>query len=226
MKRWFTLSALFLVASVVTGGDLATFQNLGFSPSGDVFAFGQYGVTGESSSPFAEIYVVDVAGNRFLAGGTFELRSEAPLPLGQDGRGALFALLSEAHALISRERVDHLQTGRPIYILVDGETPPERLSFRDFVAGVRYDVRLEQRNRPAGDSVEAAFSIDLTLIREDATQTVTIGLPSFFRENVESYQITQIIAGPENGAVVFVVEMRSPDGSIRYMVETASVTAP
>ena len=226
MRRWFTLSALFFVASVAVGGDLATFENLGFSPSGDVFVFGQYGVTGDQSAPFAEIYAVDVAGNRFLAGGTFSFSSDAPLSLGQDGRGALYALLGDARRTIERENVDHLQTGRPVYILVDGETPPERLSFRDFVAETRYDVRLTQQSRAAGESTEAAFSIDLTLTRGDAVQTLTIGRPGLFRDDVESYRITQIIAGPRNQSVVFVVEKRSADGSVRYMVETASIGAP
>ena len=225
MKRWFTLVALLsLLTGATFGGDIATFENLGFSESADVFVFGQYGVTGDQSSPFAEIYFVDVAGNRFLSDGTFDYSSTQPLSLGQDGRGALYRLMRQADAVFAREQVNHLATGRPVYILVDGEEPPARLSFRDFNADVRYNVHLIQEQRGEGETVSAAFSIELTITRpDDSVQTATIGRPNYFREGIASYRITQILVGPDEASIVFVVEKRHPDGTIRYMVETASL---
>ena len=224
MRRWFTLSLLLIAATAaVSAGDLATFQNLGFSPDGRSFAFAQYGVQGEESSPFAEIYVVDVHANVFVANGRFELRSDAPLELGQDGRGALFALLADAQGTFDSRSIEHLRTGRPIFIQVDGEAAPEQLTFRDFTTQTRYEIGLTQESRPSGDDTEAAFSIQARVIRGDAVQTIEIGRPSLFREDVASYRITQILSGPGDSAIVIVVEKRSPDGSIRYMVETASV---
>ena len=200
------------------------FENLGFSESGDVFVFGQYGVAGDRSQPFAEIYAVDVAGNRFLSDGVFELRSDAPLALGQDGRGALYRLLGRSRPVLDRERVDHLATGRPVYILVDGEEPRSRLTFRDFDADVRYDVRLDQEARGSGESVSAAFSVSVTITRaDDSVRTLSIGRPSYYRDGVASYRITQVLVGPDEESIVIVVEKRAPDGSIRYMVETAAL---
>ncbi|MFW6292017.1 MAG: DUF2259 domain-containing protein [Spirochaetota bacterium] len=225
MRRWFTLIALIgLVTATAAGGDIATFENLGFSEDSGVFVFGQYGVTGEESKPFAEIYVVDVAGNRFVSNGVFELESDRLLSLGQDGRGALYTLLGTAGATLEAQRVDHLSTGRPVYILVDGEEPRDRLTFRDFNSDIRYDVRLEQEHRGAGDDVSAAFSIELTLTYEDGrVRSLTIGRPGYYREGVDRYRITQMLVGPDEASVIVVVERRSPDGSIRYMVETASL---
>ncbi|MFW5744458.1 MAG: DUF2259 domain-containing protein [Spirochaetota bacterium] len=225
MRRWFTLIALVtLVAGAASGGDIAVFENLGFSESGDVFVFGQYGVAGDRSQPFAEIYAVDVAGNRFLSDGVFELRSDAPLALGQDGRGALYRLLGRAQPVLDRERVDHLATGRPVYILVDGEEPRSRLTFRDFDADVRYDLRLEQETRGSGESVSAAFGVSVTITRaDDSVRTMSIGRPSHYRDGVASYRITQVLVGPDEESIVIVVEKRAPDGSIRYMVETAAL---
>lgn len=225
MRRWFTLiSLLILIASIAGAGDIATFENLGFSESGDVFVFGQYGVEGDLSQPFAEIYVVDVAGNRFVADGVFEYASSRALSLGQDGRGALYGLLREANALLERRSVDHLSTGRPVYILVDGDEPRSRLTFRDFNANTRYDVRLTQESRGSGDSVSASFSIELTVTySDDRTRSLAIGRPGYFRDDVASYRITQILVGPDETSVIFVVEKRSPDGSVRYMVETANL---
>jgi predicted secreted protein len=63
--------AFFLAAAAVAAyaGDAAVFQNLGFSPEGKYFMFAQYGVSEGSSLPYAEIYTVDVARNRFVPGG-------------------------------------------------------------------------------------------------------------------------------------------------------------
>jgi predicted secreted protein len=200
------------------------FENLGFNDSADVFVFGQYGVKGDQAQPYAEIYAVDVAGNRFLSGGTFSLSSDEPLTLGQDGRGALYTLLADARPLLEREEVDHLATGRPIYILVDGEEPRSRLTFRDFQADRRYDVRLMQEARGSDDDVSAAFHIEVSItLPDDSVRTLTVGRPSYFRDGVASYRITQILTGPDETSLVFVVERRSPDGSIRYMVETTAL---
>ncbi len=223
MRRWFTLALLLVVTGVAIGGDIATFENLGFSRTADTFVFAQYGVGGAAGNPYAEIYVVDVPGNVFVSNGIFRLTSDAPLTLGQDGRGALYTVLGRARTLIASRDVDHLTTGRPVYILVDGDEPRERLAFRDFHADARYEVRLSQQRRGEGDGVSAAFHIDLTITRADDTvRTMRIGRPSLFRDGVTSYRITQIVVGPDEASVVFVVERRSPDGSVRYMVETAA----
>ena len=225
MRRWFTLIALVgLVTGTAVGGDIATFENLGFSEGHGVLVFGQYGVGGDESRPFAEIYVVDVAGNRFVSGGVFSFTSSEPIALGQDGRGALYTLLAQARAVLTERRVDHLSTGRPVYVLVDGDEPRDRLTFRDFNTGRRYDVRLVQERRGEGDETSAAFHVRLAITgADDAVQTLTIGRPAYFRSGVASYRITQILSGPDERSVVIVVEMRTPDGSIRYMVETAAL---
>ena len=220
MRSLLTPLLLLLVVGLGFAGDVATFENLGFNDGGRVFVFGQYGLRAEAAAPYAEIFAVDVPGNRFLANGVFTITSEAPLSLGQDGRGAFYAALIRAQPLLSREGVDHLQTGRPIYFLADRNASPERLGFRDFNTQSRYDIVLRQSNRGSGDTVSAEFHIEMTRTVNSATRTYTIGRPGFFRDGVESYRITQVIVGPDEASIVIVVERRSPDGSIRYMVET------
>lgn len=223
MTRRLTLMLLFaLCASVVMGGDIATFENLGFNAAGSVFVFGQYGLQADSAHPFAEIFAVDVASNSFLPNGQWSIESTKPLSLGQDGRGAFYSILGNAQSLLSSRGVDHLATGRPIYILVDGNTPKARLSFRDFNTNTRYEIQLIQGSRGSGESVSASFSIELRLTKaDDSVQTITLGRPGYFREGVQDYRITQVLVGPDEDTVVVVVEKRGPDGSIRYMVETS-----
>ena len=231
MIRRFALVLLFIsVTMLAAGGDIAMFENLGFSRDARIFLFGQYGIDTENGMPYAEVYAVDVLSNSFVAGGV--LTSEellptdesVPLSLGQDGRGAMFHLVGEARDLIQRYGVDHLSNGRPIYILVDGDEPKERLAFRDFNTNTRYDFVLYQEQRGADDSVEASFHIEFTVtFDDDRSRTVTVGRPGYFRPDVTQYRITQVLLSPDENSVVVVVEKRSADGSIRYMVETARI---
>ena len=220
-RRFALVLLLILTGAAAFGGDIATFVNLGFSDDSNVFLFGQYGIDSASAEAFAEIYAVDVPRNQFVTNGVFDLTRSEPLPLGQDGRGALYALLGEAQAIVTAHGVDHLQTGRPVYILVDGLVPKAHLAFRDFNTNTRYDVTLSQEARGSGEEVSASFYIDLTLTySDDSSRTVRIGRPGYFREGVRSYQITQILVSPDEGSAIFVVEKIRHDGSIRYMVET------
>jgi predicted secreted protein len=198
------------------------FENLGFSTDGRVFLFGQYGVEEEGGTTYADLYAVDVDANDFVAGGEFSLRDDRPLTLGQNGQGALFTLVGRARTLAESYDVDHLETGRPIYILVDGDEPRARISFRDFNSSIRYELELIQSARGADDDSEASFHIQLTLTYpDDRVRTKTLGLPGYYRPGVAGYRITQVLLNPPEDALVVVVEKRAPDGSTRYMVETA-----
>ncbi len=231
MIRRFTLALLFIfVAMLAAGGDIAMFENLGFSRDARVFLFGQYGIDAESSMPYADVYAVDLSSNSFVPGGVLlsdELLGTddaVPLSLGQDGRGAMFRLIGEAGELIQRYDVNHLSNGRPIYIFVDGDEPKERIAFRDFNTDTRYSFVLYQEQRGAEDSLEASFHIEFTVTYEDdRSKTVTVGRPGYFRPKVAQYRITQVLLSPDEDFIVIVVEKQSADGSIRYMVETARI---
>ncbi len=226
-KKWVTTACVFLIASAAFAGDVAQFVNLGFSEDSDIFMFGQYGILDESSRPYAEIYLVDVPGNDFLRNGVHRRVFETPVSLGHDGSAALHRLVREQAALIGDHRVDHLNQGRLVYVLIDGATPASSLSFRDFQRDVRYDIELRQNARGSGTDVSAAFHIELRVDHGDGrVKTRRIGLPGFYREGVESYLIRQVLLSPDESGIVFVVEMRRPTENgraVRYMVETASL---
>lgn len=224
MVRRFAIALLFLsVALIAAAGDIAMFENLGFSGDSRVFLFGQYGIDAADSAPFAELYAVDVPSNSFVPDGVFtSKRSGAPVSLGQDGRGSLFGLIGEAQDLVAKYDVDHLNNGRPIYILVDGEAPKDRIEFRDFNTNTRYAFALSQDQRTRDDSVEASFYIKLTVTyADDRSRTVTIGREGYYRPDVSAYRITQVLLSPDESSIVVVVEKLHADGSVRYMVETA-----
>jgi len=209
----------------VSADDVAVFTNLGFSRNSQVFMFGQYGI--QTGKPFAEIYTVDVERNSFVANGNFSESFTAPLSPGQSGIAAMYTLLPQAQNIIRTRVISHFTQGRLIYLLVNGQEPRERLSFRDFETGNRYTVSLVQERRGAEAAVEAAFHIDLEVEFANGTRdTFRVGRPGYFRAGVDRYRVSRILLSPDEKSLVFVVEKtvrNAGNTGIRSMVETVRI---
>jgi predicted secreted protein len=217
------LAALILPFGVFAG-DVATFQDLGFSPDARVYVFAQFGVDEQSSLPYAELFAVEVATNRFVPEGVRRATYENPVEPGDSGIGALFNLVGNAQELLKRHRVDHTRTGRLVYILLNGAEPKHDLEFRDFETGLRYRITLIQANRGSGANVEAVFHLQVTIeTAKGDTATYTVGLPDYWRRGVKQYRIKQVTLAPDKRSLVFVIQREELDkngDNIRYMVET------
>ncbi|MCF7929657.1 MAG: DUF2259 domain-containing protein, partial [Spirochaetales bacterium] len=158
-------------------GDIASFVNLGFSRDGNYFLFGQYGVGDSDGKPYAELYTVDVSKNSFASSGVKKETYSIPVETGQEGSGALYTLLRESSPMIERYRVNHLLTGRPVYLLTNGEEPKSRIEFRDFPTDTSYTVTLVQDSKGKENNPSAAFHLQLRLNRLGKVRTYTIGRP-------------------------------------------------
>jgi predicted secreted protein len=231
-----SLLLIFLLFSCViasNAGDICTFVNLGFSPDSKNFMFGTYGVHSKENLPYSEAYLVDVKANRFLPGGQLATTGQKPATLGQDGSGALYNILHTIKPQIDRYRIDHLELGRLVYVLVNGQDAKPNVSFRDFNTETQYDLVLNQKSRPVSDksgatvSTEAEFSISLTITPKDGKPaTMTVGKAGFYRESVDAYLIRQILLSPDETSLLFVIEKQNRSkGSLQtaYMVETISL---
>ena len=222
--RGFLIIIFLAACSLLFAGDYATFQNLGFSADSGYFMFGQYGADEKNALPYAEIFVVDVAANRFVPGGVKEAAYDNPIQPGVDGRGALFNLLTDSVELKKRWRIDHTLTGRLVYILLDGAQPKSQLEFRDFQDKKKYRITLVQSARGSGTEVSSSFHLVITVEGESGSFTThTVGLPDYWRKGVRSYKIKQVLLAPDERSVVMVIEREEQDSSgvnIRYMVET------
>ena len=220
----FAAAIMLFNAGLVFAGEIAHFVNLGFSKSGRYFMFAQYGVDEYTSHPYADLFVVDVPANKFAAGGVKGAVYETPAEPGYPGQGALFSLLGGNQDLKKKYALDHLKTGRILYLLVDGEKPKEELDFRDFMTGRRYQVKLTQHVYGEGKAVSSSFYIDLTVQQKSgSTHNYLVGLPSFKRKNVKSYRTRQVLLSPKGDALVFLIEKEELDkagSNIRYMIET------
>ncbi|SRR6056297_441966 len=228
LKRFILIGAVILFAAMpLAAGDVATFVNLGFSEDSSVFMFGQYGVNDGEERPYAEIYTVDVFKNAFVNEGVSKNVFSDEVQPGQDGSGALFNLLHEVAPLIEEYSIDHLQTGRLVYVHVDGDKPKERIKFRDFIRGSTYELTLVQQNFGSGSEVSSSFHINVSATSKSGkTHTYTLGLPDYRREGVISYRIQEVFFSPAESGLVVVVEKElwAKDGKdIRYMVETTSL---
>lgn len=62
------------IAGTAQAGDFAQRDILGFSPSGGVFAFEQYGVQDGSGFPYAEIFVIDTGRDAWVSGTPIRVR--------------------------------------------------------------------------------------------------------------------------------------------------------
>jgi predicted secreted protein len=228
MKRAALAGLALAVGLAAHAGDIAAFQNLGFSADSRYFMFGQYGVAEKGGTPYADIYIVDVPRNAFVPGTTKSLRPTAVADPASSGVGALFALFRESVPLAQKYAIEHTVTGRPLYILVDGAEPKETIEFRDFPSGSAYKVSLYQSATGPGDAVESTFHIVLTRTKGETSATFTIGLPHYARKGVKRYAIKQIMLAPDEKSLVVVVEKQETNGtpggfSARYMVETVRI---
>ena len=220
-----------LFSTVIWAGDLAAYVNLGFSEDSRYFMFGQYGIDGSDSLPYAEVYTVDVHANTYTPGGVRKEKYDTPPQVGQNGLGALLNLLrtigESSSDTIGRYRIDHLKSGRLVYLLINGQTPKSEIEFRDFSSGNHYKVQLNQASFEAGGRISAAFHINLTVTDKAGNISAhTIGLPGYKRQDVKSYRIKQVVFSPDEKSLVFVIEkdMENEDGTdIRYMVETVKL---
>lgn len=222
------LGGLLLCVAGISAGDMARFENLGFSADGRYFVFGQYGLESGSRRPYAEIFAVDVPRNVFVNRGSFSQVFPVAPTLGDDGRKALYALNERTADLRRQLRVDYLQQGRPIYLRVLGEAQPaalDELQVLDFETGREYKARLVQSNRGTGAAAESSFVIHLEVRDRNGAVVLNrqVGTPSVWRK-VSDYNIVQMILSPGERHLVIVVERLEPEASgelrIRYMVET------
>ena len=95
VKKIILILAGMTLVSGLWAGDSASFIDLGFSPDGKVYMFAQYGVLSGALKPWADLFVVDVANNRFVSDGRLSYTHDSSILAGQDGSGALYRLIAK-----------------------------------------------------------------------------------------------------------------------------------
>jgi predicted secreted protein len=225
-KNVIIISIIFLTCvSALWAGDSAVFVDLGFSPDGKIFMFGQYGVQLPSLKPWAELFVVDMSTNNFVQNGKASYTQDSSIKAGQDGSGILYQLLGSNTNLSSRYNINFQNQGQPLYISRN-EKPPERgetIDFRDFIWGKSYKAQLIPTINGTGTNTRSSFYINLDVTSSNGqTKSYTVGTPSITRQRIVSYNIKKVLIDSTGNSIIFVIEMkRVAENSfdIRYMVE-------
>ncbi len=226
-RKIFIIAILALIGGFLWAGDTATFVDLGFSPDGKIYMFGQYGVQSATLKPWADLYIVDVPLNNFVSGGRISYVHPNSVVAGQDGSGALYKLTAQNAALAERYRVDYLFQGKPLYIALEDNGSEENrpsIDFRDFESGVDYRASLVPFVEGSGEELKSSFYINLeSTAKNGAKRTYTVGTPQLKRPLIESYTISKVMIAPRDGSMIFVIKMKrqtsAGDFDIRYMVE-------
>jgi len=224
-------TVLFIIFTVSTcvsalwAGDTAVFVDLGFSPDGRTYMFGQYGVLSPSLRPWAELYIVDVTSNSFVTNGRASFTDTSAIREGQDGSGIFRRLLSENSSIVSGHRINFQNQGLPLYISRD-ENPSERgedIFFRDFISRNEYRAILVPSISGIGQGVRSSFYISLEVRSQNGqVRRYTVGNPGYVRQQIASYNIKRVFIDANGGSIIFVIEMKraAENGfDIRYMVE-------
>lgn len=234
MKRTIFTLALIFAASMLMAGDLAVLENLGFSPDGRYFMFGQHVLVTDAGQAYAELAVVDVPRNDFVSGGWKKSSWDVRILPNQESRGALYELMSDSVDLKKRYGISHLEQGRLLYTRNNGDdemmnTGDEEveavpaLNFRDFERGREFMLALYLENAE-GDETAAGFHIEMNVTDSNGSSNdYVVGREGYMRAGVVAYSIVRVWTGPDGKSLIIVVAKESEDLSVRYMVETLSL---
>jgi predicted secreted protein len=224
-----TVLILFIIlltsVSALWAGDSAVFVDLGFSPDGRMYMFGQYGVLSPSLRPWADLYIVDVVSNTFAPNGRVSVTENTPIKAGQDGSGILHRLVSNNSSLTNRYGINFQNQGLPLYISRDENPPPrgEKIDFRDFLSGKSYKAHLISTITGSGRNVRSQFYINLEVTSPNSQfRTYKVGSPNFARQGILQYNFKRVLIDSSGSSIIFVIEMmRATDNGydVRYMVE-------
>ncbi|WP_010256332.1 DUF2259 domain-containing protein [Treponema primitia] len=224
---YLVIAALVFGGLYLWAGDNASFVDLGFSPDGRVYMFAQYGVESRTLRPWADLGVVDVPRNNFVPGGRVSYTHTDTVVPGQDGSGALFRLITQNSTLADRYGINFLRQGQPLFISLETSNGPgdggETIEFRDFQTNTSYKATVIPTLEGYGANMKSSFVINVEkTARDGSKRSYTVGTPQIKRPLISSYRIRKVMTAPQDGSLIFVIEMKKPgEGGfdLRYMVE-------
>jgi predicted secreted protein len=119
-----------LMAEVACAGDIASFQSIGFSPDGSVFAFEEYGVQDGSGFPYSNIFFIDTRKDTFLPGTPIRVRID-------DEQAGLAEVRAQTQAKAAAHVDRYDMAANPGLMaafnpITETEAPAHRLAYRQY----------------------------------------------------------------------------------------------
>lgn len=230
IKRFLSLVLLISAICFVYAGDVAMFEDIGFSADGKTYLFAQYGITDKTFQGYAEIYAVDIEKNDFVPSGIYKIKPTSAT-FGKNGVAIYEQLKEKNKTWLSSWTTSPSSLKNTIYLRkTDNKTGTEKIIVKDFERSskdnsVSYSFNLVPFYDLNSNTVASSFYI--LVEKKDASgnvlSSVTVGNPDVKRKNITGYTIEKILCDDTGTSFVIVVEKRSDeDGTpnIRYMVET------
>lgn len=176
VRTWLAIAGgAVLAASPALAGDIATFQSIGFSQDGSIYAFEEFGIQDGSGFPYSNIFLIDTVNDTYLAGTPIRVR------------------LDVENAGLSQARAEAMKKARPLidkHDLFDNpgdivafnpvtelDSASDRLRYRAYPAdpafGNPYALKLESfKVAPTGhciDMVDQLVAFRLKMTEKDGT---------------------------------------------------------
>lgn len=230
MKRGLLIILAVLCAALLYAGDVAAFDDIGFSADGKTYVFGQYGITDKTFQGYAELYAVDIDSNEFVSSGIFRTQPSAATA-GKGGREVYDALLSKNSAWLSNWKAAPAGIMNTLFMRTDeAKNVTSPIIVNDYEHSEEgklcsYTFTLVPFVQGSGDSVVSSFYINVEKKDADGNQIAKFvaGSPDVKRKGITGYAIDKIMCDDAGSRFVIVVEKLSEETaapSVRYMVET------
>lgn len=219
-----------LVSCFAFAGDVAAFEDIGFSADGKTYLFAEYGITDKDFQGYAEIYAVDIEKNDFLKNGVYKT-NPSNATTGKSGSSVYAALKEKNQKWLNSFNATPVSVEDVLYIKPnDFKDKTETVSVTDFVHTtqenpITYNFTLVPYFEGSGKSLVSSFYIVVEKTDKDGKQLekLVVGNPDVKRKMISSYAIEKIFFSKDAKSFVIVVEKRSEENgvpTIRYMVET------
>ena len=233
MKKSVSLLALvlslFFMPLASFAGDVAVFEDLGFSTDGKTYIFAQYGKTDKKFQAWAEIYTVNVEKNDYVKNEVYKTEPSSQT-VKISGKKAFEELLSKTEWKRAKYNAKPGSAEELLYVReIENKNPASEIIFKDFESSteeqqIYYHVKLVPTFEGSGKNVKSKFYINLSKQDQDGNtlQSWKVGTPDFKRKGISSYQINKIFTDKSGKSLVFIVEKTLEDDtgtSIRYMIE-------
>jgi len=230
MKKYILCFILCCAAFLVFAGDVAAFDDIGFSADGKTYLFGEYGITDKDFQGYAEIYAVDVAKNDFLPNGIYKI-NPSKATTGKSGSSVYNSLKEKNSTWINSFNPTSVPLDDILYIKPgDSKLNTETITVTDFVHTtqenpITYKFTLVPFFEGTGKTLVSSFYIAVEKLDKNGKvlDKLVAGTPDVKRKLISSYSIEKIMCSPDAKSFVIVVEKRSEENgvpTIRYMVET------
>ena len=213
----FLLGGLLYFLQPSLAGDHAVFVNLGWSKDYSHFSFGQYGIEDGSGFPYADIFIVHVAENRFVPGGVLRKRIERD-DTDLTGLNVLLNLRLEIDSLFQSYQIDELNSG--LLLASFSNQHDNALVWKCRSSEFRLECMQKSLGTFEDFTVKSAFHLELY---RDGLLLKRIGNSNRFRDGALEYKMSKVVSDSACQSIVVVVEKKMvgfEGPSVRYMVET------